>query len=545
MRRIGACGIVLLLLISHAAFATDYYMHPVYGDDTNDGLSRKKAIKTLEKASTLRLLPGDRLLLAGGQTFYGSLRLQQLQGTSDRPIVVKTVKWKASDPAQPAIIDARGVQQGILVEDCAHLKISFIHVTGNGYKVKDTTSSMRTGVLLQPSASDMKYITLEGLKVYDVFYENPGFRRGEDEVRTANGTQSYGWGIRVISQQGGRTVEDIRILDCEIENVGHTGIKLTGSNKNIKRVRIERCKVSRTGGPGIQMSHVVFAYVGGNEVIRSGSDDDSRKWGRGSGLWTWSCSSILIEKNKFMYANGPGDSAGAHIDFNCDHVVLQYNLSAHNAGGFCEILGNNYNCAYRYNISVNDGHRVKGQDGAFQEGKTFWLSGYQGNQKERKGPVNTYFYNNTIFVDESIVSKVAIENRSEGILIANNIFYVMGASAHVKGDQYKADDGRGTIKDVFFRNNLFLRAGNWPEAAIIHDEAPLFGDPGFHKPGGLSLTDYIPSNETLTRSGIPIPYLPGDKFGLLQGLEVKEDILGNPVGQQPGIGAIAVPASVD
>lgn len=545
MKSIGACGIALLLCVFNGANARDYYVHPVYGNDANDGLSKAAAIRTLEKASTLTLLPGDRLLLAAGQIYHGSLRLRQLLGTADSPIVIETVKWKEGDALRAAVIDAHGVQQGILVEDCSHIRISFIHITGNGYTVKDSTLNMRTGVLIQSLAKDMKDVALERLKVYDVFYENPGFKRGKDEVRTANGTQSYGWGIRVINQNPATTIEDVRILNCEIENVSHTGVKLTGNNKNIKRVRIEGCKLLRTGGPGIQMSNVIFAYVGGNEVNRSGSNDDSRKWGRGSGLWTWGCSSILIERNKFMFANGPGDSAGAHIDFNCDNVVLQYNFSAHNAGGFCEILGNNYNCAYRYNISVNDGHRVKGQDGAFQEGKTFWLSGYQGNQKERKGPVNTYFYNNTIFVDESIVSKVAIENRSEGILIANNIFYIMGKSALVKGDQYKADDGKGRIKNVFFKNNLFLRAGNWPESSIISDEAPLFGDPEFRRPGGLQAIDYVPANEALTRNGVPIPFLPGDSFGLLQGLELKEDILGNAIGERPGIGAIAVSGRAD
>ena len=115
-------------------------------------------------------------------------------------------------------------------------------------------------------------------------------------------------------------------------------------------------------------------YFPAPQVHSSGSNDDSRKWGRGSGLWTWGSSDIIIEHNHFLHANGPADSAGCHIDFNCSNVVVQYNFSAYNAGGFCEILGNNYNCAYRYNISVNDGHRVKGENRAFQEGKTFWLS---------------------------------------------------------------------------------------------------------------------------------------------------------------------------
>ncbi|HMP30288.1 MAG TPA: right-handed parallel beta-helix repeat-containing protein, partial [Saprospiraceae bacterium] len=164
-------------------------------------------------------------------------------------------------------------------------------------------------------------------------------------------------------------------------NVSHTGIKLTGKNKNIINIEINENEVFKTGGPGIQMSDVKYVHVFNNKVNYSGSNDDSRKWGRGSGLWTWSASHVLIEKNHFLNANGPGDSAGAHIDYNCDNIVLQHNFSANNAGGFCEILGNNYNCAYRFNISVNDGHRVKGENGAFQEGKIFWLSGYQGDKK--------------------------------------------------------------------------------------------------------------------------------------------------------------------
>ena len=34
-------------------------------------------------------------------------------------------------------------------------------------------------------------------------------------------------------------------------------------------------------------------------------------------------------------------------------------------------VGNNYNCAYRNTIRVNDGYRIKGENNAFQEGKHF------------------------------------------------------------------------------------------------------------------------------------------------------------------------------
>ncbi len=162
-------------------------------------------------------------------------------------------------------------------------------------------------------------------------------------------------------------------------------------------------RVLHSGGPGVQLSGVRGGRFTALEVDGSGSTRDTRNWGRGSGLWTWGSSDIVIEQGRFLNANGPGDSAGVHIDYDCRDVVVQYNLSVHNAGGFCEVLGNNSNCAYRYNVSVNDGYRVKGKAGAFQEGKTFWLSGYIG-KGPRRGPFNTYFYNNTIYVNEEIAS---------------------------------------------------------------------------------------------------------------------------------------------
>jgi hypothetical protein len=249
---------------------------------------------------------------------------------------------------------------------------------------------------------------------------------------------------------------------------------------------------------------------------------------------------VVIEKSRFVNANGPGDSAGVHIDFNCRNVIVQYNLSANNAGGFCEILGNNYNCAYRYNVSVNDGHRVKGSSGAFQEGKMFWLSGYTGDKSRRSGPFNTYFYNNTIYVSEDIVAKIAVAPTARGVLIANNIFCIMGRSESVLGDQNKADsDLAGPFQNVVFQNNLFLRRDNWPSDLLLQDQAPLIGEPGFQKAGGQTLESYVPSNSKLVKNrGVEITPLPGDTVGLAGGLRMERDILGRPIVGNPDLGAI-------
>lgn len=519
--------------------ATEYFVNSATGNDTNSGISADQPFRSIERVNGLMLKPGDRILFAAGQTFPGELRLIGVPGLQQEPVVVDRY------PAGGAnfIIDAKGKSNGVLIQDCSFVVVKHATIEADGYAVgHDPVEAMRVGVMIRATTGKIsKNILLDSLEIRNIYFENKGFTMGAEEVKTANGTQKYGWGIRLMTEHASAQITQVDISHCRIRDIDHTGIKLTGSGKNISWVRIYNNELAYTGGPGIQMSEVKNVHVHHNSVDHSGSNDDSRKWGRGSGLWTWGASNVLIEHNSFTHANGPGDSAGAHIDYNCDHVVLQYNFSANNAGGFCEILGNNYNCAYRYNVSVNDGHRIKGQNGAFQEGKTFWLSGYQGNEKPRKGPVNSYFYNNTIYVDSSIVSRIAIDGTSKGILIANNIFCVMGSSKTVLGDQYKADKGGSTIDGpVMFRNNLWYSGKAWPADAVIKDAAPKMGNPRFMKPGGNKIEDYIPGNIGLIKAkGIRIDLLPGDFMGLIQGLNPEQDILGRPIGTHPHLGAIS------
>ena len=536
--------IIILILVSvfTKAKATDYYFHPSMGNDTNTGKSPEQPFQSLAKIKSLNLQAGDALYLAAGEVFKGTLIIENRNGKPSYPIKIETYEWNKNTKKNKAIIDAEGFDNCILIENSSFIHVKNLSLTANGPAQSEKTGSMRVGVLVNNATSNKNEgIILEDLAIKDVYFESKGTIRNADEVKTANGTQKYGWGIRLICPNIKGSIENVKILNCQVENVSHTGIKLTGTSQNIRNITIKGNNVWHVGGPGIQMSEVRLVHVLNNEVKFSGSKNDSRNWGRGSGLWTWGASNILIEHNSFTDANGPGDSAGAHIDFNCDNVVLQYNFSANNAGGFCEILGNNYNCAYRYNISVNDGHRIKGENGAFQEGKIFWLSGYQGNQKPRKGPVNTYFYNNTIFVNYEQASKIAIDNTSKGVLIANNIFYILGKSQIVLGDQNKPDSkNEGKIEQTFFSNNLYLKAENWPKDAIITDKNPIIGNPEFNNTGGLKPKDYIPKNKKLVANGIVIKPIEDDWIGLLNGLNPEKDFLGNPINGKPCIGAIKV-----
>ena len=520
---------------------TNYYFHPTLGNDTNTGTSKNAPFKSLNKIKLLKINPGDSLLLAINQTFTDGLELKEINGTKQQPIAISVYGTRYKN--DKAFIKTEKELNAILIENSNFIEISHLKVSANPSQNQEIglKNKMRCGVLVTASKpKTYEHIYLTDLIVKDVFFEKAGFSRSAQETKSANGTQNYGWGIRFITSDAKAILKNIKVTKSLVQNVSHTGIKLTakGENHGIIDFEISDTKVFETGGPGIQMSGAKNGHIFNNSVNKSGSTNDSRKWGGGSGLWTWGSENILIEKNRFTNANGPGDSAGAHIDYNCKNIVLQYNFSANNAGGFAEILGNNHNCAYRYNISVNDGHRIKDVNGAFQEGKLFWLSGYSG--KKRIGPVNSYFYNNTMYVKSELDAKIAIDRISKGVLIANNIFHIEGTAKMVKGDQYNPEkEGNWEVTDVLFKNNLFLSTTSWPKESTLQDENPFFGDANFFNKKGFDPEDFTPRNKELIQNkGVQIPKLANDSIGIIYGLNLKKDILGNDIKGLPDLGAI-------
>ena len=538
---------LLLFFISfqNSAISVTYYFDSVNGSDLNQGISSEKPFRTLNKINEIDFNSGDSILLSNGSYFSGNIKLIDKND-------IHISNYNNQEKTYP-IINSKGHIAGVYIENSSNISVTNIQVTANGGGVIEEYENlstnkitdkaiMRAGILVNVSKKKIfKNILIDNVIVSNVFFEDLGFKRDPSEVRTSMGTQAYGFGIRFFNSSQSGSIEGIIVSNCFIENVGHTGIKMTSSIGNrFKNIEVSNNRLLRTGGPSIQFSRVEDLHVYGNEVKFSGSPDDTRKWGRGSGLWTWGSSNVLIEKNSFMYANGPADSAGVHIDFNCDNVIIQHNLSVGNAGGFIEILGNNYNCSYRYNISVNDGHRIKGQNNAFQEGKTFWLSGFIGRGRERNGPFNSYIYNNTIYVKEDIISKIAVDKASNGVLVANNIFHIEGDSEFVLGDQYRPDKGGGNkIKNVFFENNLFLKDSYWPKDVLIQPLNSLFGNANFKNGGGEKISNYIPLNNKLIKDkGVVINNIYNDSIGLKGGLNVEFDILGNKIKDLPDLGAI-------
>ncbi len=512
---------------------TTYYVDSQNGNDNNNGLSPETAWRSLAKAGEHMYQAGEKLLLKRGSVFYGSLKIQA-NGTASRPVIVDAYPDDTTRPLP--LINARGHLAGVQITNSNYLKINHLEIVSNaGNPVVPEAKNQRYGVLAEASAGfHSSHIVLNALYVHQIFASAQVPAGGQ------NPTSNMGMGICFSSTTDG-TFSDITIKNCRIAFTGHTGIKIKTDAQDTTlfthHVNILNNRLNDIGGPGIQPGKCVDVLVSGNLVDHSGSMVDPRMHGRGSGIWPWRCTNVLIEHNTFMYAHGKMDSHGAHIDFGCRNVVIQYNMSISNGGGFVEILGNDHNCCYRYNISINDGWRVKGVDGAMQNGEILFISNYTGHNMPKKGPFNNYIYNNTIYVKKGIVSGFSLAPTTSGLLVANNIFYILGKTQTTIRNGENIPGAK--MKNVLFINNLYRFRGTLPASLPVHDSLPLYGDPGFAFPGGLKATDYIPANAALIKNkGIPIEKLPGDSIGLTIGLTVKKDILGNPITGKPDMGAV-------
>ncbi len=517
-------AIIILVGAAVTVKAEDvYYLDSDKGKDSNSGVSASSALKTLWKASSLKLNSGDRLRIKRGTRLKGSLRIEA-DGTQDDPIVIE-----AYGQGDAPVIDATGFLAGVHLTNSHYVTVKDLEITADGGEARKGFSKIkRYGVYIQATGDGTTgHVTLKNLFIHDIYSSEGSKHEGR------NPTTYVGTAIAIQGSVNKST--DFLVEDCRIERTGFKAIEL----RSIQQVQILNNRMKDIGGPAIQPGRVEDLIVRGNVVDASGSYVDPRMHGRGSGIWPWPCKRVLIEKNKFMHARGKADSCGVHIDFNCSDVIVQYNLSYDNEGGFVEILGNNHNCAYRYNVSINDGWRVKKENGAHQEGKVLWTSGFVGGGNKKAGPFNSYIYNNTIYVDKSIRSCFSIAPTTRGLLVANNIFHIVGETVNVLGDQDKRIDKLvKQIPGAVVKNNVYLHASVLPAKMPFKDTNMIIGDAQFVNPGGSDPADYIPGNIKLIKDkGISIQRLAGDDIGLRIGLKVEKDFMGNLIKRTPDIGA--------
>ena len=331
--------------------------------------------------------------------------------------------------------------------------------------------NVRFGIKVVASTQELENFSFNNLYIHDI-YPTPYI---------ANNIH-LGYGIKLETQSDTisgllNTISNVKVINSTISETGHYGfwIKSLGLNgidsvKN-NQILVKNCVFEHTGGSGFVPNKSENVLVQDCIFNHTGSSIDNRMWKRGSGMWPFDCKNVVAQNNKFMNAHGPMDSYGAHIDYGNENVVFQYNYSYNNEGGFVEVLGDNINCGYRYNISVNDGYREDPNGTPWnKKGKIFWVSNFCGQNPIRCPSVGTFIYNNTVFVNDTLNPEIYFWPDVGDIHVYNNLI-VVGKDGEIIPTLLEND-----FNELYISHNLFYDSSRVDLDSNLENNA-LYGDP--------------------------------------------------------------------
>ena len=548
---VAAHAIILIDKIRVTENFNTYYI-AMNGNDANTG-NYWNPWKTLAKASAAFetdgnggfLNPGDRILFRSGDTFKGELKVKR-SGIKDNPIAISYY-----GPGELPILSGSGNITGgdylsaVNLVNASHINVSYLWIKNDRqndirYGWNDKKSY---GIYCQANkwGGVSSGLTFHDLKITDVY--SVGLPEDSDAIKVT--------GLRFESDaneedaRGNVTTEvrfaDVLIKDCYFSHVGKAGVWATHAgdfdnsdwtiNRNMNFV-IQNNTFFQTGGSGVILGKMYNALVENNDFDQTGYSNgtETRLAGRGSGMWTFRCKHVIAQYRSYD-VKGNGDSYGMHIDFGNEDVIYQYNYSQNSEGGFCEILGSNNRCTYRFNVSVNDGYRDN-------HGNTIWLSGFVGSGNAPIRSNNSYIYNNTIYLTENYSPNIEIYGSNT--FVYNNAFMTTGgASIGSEGVEIDIANGSLRVSHNYFRGDISAAFQNRDNNKIVDTW------PSFHDANSLELEGFkIHVGSPLVNAGryFPQPAFPMARQGIFTDIPAypEVDAFGNLVdieNQAPNIGA--------
>ncbi|WP_282073930.1 T9SS type A sorting domain-containing protein [Polaribacter atrinae] len=507
---------IIIIAFVVSVNATDYYVSFSSGSDSNHGLSEATAWKSLNKLYNTTFSPGDKILFKSGDTWKGMFWLKG-SGNANNPIIVD----KYGGTTKP-IIDGDGYQVALLIYNDDNIEINNLelineasHLKSNGDKKTlsgfgGTNNSWgngknnRFGIKIVSNSRTLNHFKINNVKVHKIYPSPPAAEENDThhETPTSITKKSRGWGIKVDVQSADNSyykVNDVEITNSYFTDLGHYGIWLKptglyGKNASYysEDYKITNCEFNNTGGSGIVPNTINNVLIENNIFNGTGSSMDDRMWKRGSSLWTFRSKNVIVQHNQFLNVRGWQDSYGAHIDYGNENVVFQYNYSYNNEGGFVEILGDNKNCGYRYNISVNDGWRTDPPK-EVKHGRIFWISDFcgSGNACPNTG---TFIYNNTVYVPNNMTPEILVMKNTGDTHIFNNIIYVQSGSTALSTSVENIGNTIDISHNQYYESSNFSFDSDLLNNAIYTD--PLFLSPGDNNPDSYKLKEGSPSEKT-------------------------------------------------
>jgi hypothetical protein len=390
----------------------DYYFGKNGNDARGDG-SLAQPFRSIAKANSIALKPGDRLLFEGGATFAGNLGLDERDaGKAGLPVYIGSF--------------------GVVVED--------LIIEGAGPE-----RNLGSGVL---------------------FANERRWRSGRLNFVRIKNVDAHGFGQEGIhiDAAGESGFEDVRIEGCVAYENARCGIYVSGQRDRSggyphANVYVGNCVArDNPGDPDApdenrSGSGIFLTGVDGAVVEQCAASENGRRCraerGGPMGIWASESNKVIIQacRSTGNRTAGRHDGGGFGLDGGMSNSILQYNYSTDNDGsgyGLFEYTGAKpwHDNVVRYNVSVDDGRR----------------NGYAGIHlwNGDGGLRNAWIYHNTVVVGR-VTNAVPpralwIQSETSNVRVMNNIFATTpGASV--------LDVAPGQA-DIHFTGNCYWSGGS-------------------------------------------------------------------------------------
>ncbi len=331
--------------------ATDYFVKNG-GDDTASGVSFEQAWKSLDRANTARLAPGDRLYLAAGEIFTGQLTLR---GESTAEGGLPPIEVRTFGPGRANVHSPEG--SALVFENLGGIVVEDLIITGSGVPNMTTV-----GVHFRNSLTDdikLANIRVSGLDV-------SGFGRAGILIEGAAPDRS---------RSG---FENVEILNTVVHHNFRSGLEFTGVYDGPhpgmchRHVVVRHCiahhnsghpEMRTHSGSGIIIADVQDGLVEGCEAYENGALCQAPKGGP-VGIWA-----VVSDRITFRHClshhnrTNTLDGGGFDFDIGITNSLMEDCLSHDNDGpGFLlytqgtapRLFENN---TVRQCISRNDGQK--------------------------------------------------------------------------------------------------------------------------------------------------------------------------------------------
>lgn len=468
-----------------------FYIDSQNGIDSNNGLSPKKAWRSLSKVNSVILSPGSKLLFKAGGIWNGQLRPLG-SGIEGMPIIID----KYGKGPKP-ILNGQGIiASGVIkLNNQSYWEIKNLEIINTA-----SFDAERKGIEVNGSNFGLiKHIYLQNLSIHDI----RGTVGNELSDKKSAGIYFTVADDRTISTR----YDNILIEGCEIYNCQNQGIVINNEVKVSDDPGSEAWEKRKI--TNLVVRDNIIHHISKNAMIIRLADKgliernlcyETALGTTGNTIFSRSARNTVFQYNE-GYLNRSPDYDGSMYDpdLKSPGTIWQYSYSHDNAHGlvwFCTDPRDT-GIIVRYNISYNDKGNLVYINYGFKEAQIL---------------------NNTFYVGKGLKPKIIVENpkNDHTYFYQNNIVF-NADEEDVKFDF--ATNGQGA-QNRTISHNIFFRTSWPPHINLINNSGadPLLIIPGIRNSHNYKVTDYK------LAQGSPALYSGISNFNIIGGKSQKPNI---------------------